>query len=97
MGGYPTRVQYINRSKQGGQWYVNFPAELARTMGIERGEQMVWSIGSRQELTLRRVEASPEEGKKTAAGCSDTSSGSGRSVPKPSGRSASSSGRGGSR
>lgn len=92
MGGYATRVQFIHR-KQGGQWYINFPAALARSMGFHQGETVEWFVESKQELTLRRPEAPLPALKKTAADSSDISSSSGSGAPPPSGSSASSSGR----
>lgn len=35
--GYPTSVQLIDRKKTE-QWYVNFPAAIARAMDFEKGE-----------------------------------------------------------
>ena len=52
--GYPTSIQLIAR-KNTEQWYVNFPAAIARGMDFEKGEIVEWTIDSRQKLTLRRA------------------------------------------
>ena len=60
--GYPTSIQLIAR-KNTEQWYVNFPAAIARGMDFEKGEIVEWTIDSRQKLTLRRAKRT----KKTVA------------------------------
>lgn len=52
--GYPTTIQLIER-KATEQWYVNFPAAIARAMDFQKGEVVEWTIESRRELTLRRT------------------------------------------
>lgn len=56
--GYPTKVQVIKRKKSE-QWYINFPAAIARSMGFERGEIVEWVIENDGNLKLRRRKASP--------------------------------------
>jgi len=51
--GYPTTVQLIDRKKTE-QWYVNFPAAIARAMDFEKGEVVEWTIENKTRLTLRR-------------------------------------------
>lgn len=51
--GYPTTVQLIAR-KNTEQWYVNFPAAVARALDFEKGEVVEWTIQSRSEITLKR-------------------------------------------
>ena len=41
--GYPTIVQLIDREKTE-QWYVNFPAAIARAMDFKKGEIVEWTI-----------------------------------------------------
>jgi len=41
--GYPTSVQLIDREKTE-QWYVNFPAAIARAMDFKKGEVVEWTI-----------------------------------------------------
>jgi len=61
--GYPTKVQLINRAKNE-QWYVNFPAALARAMEFERGEVVEWIIEDKEQLTLKRTRTQIKETKK---------------------------------
>lgn len=51
--GYPTTVQLIERKKTE-QWYVNFPAAIARGMEFEKGEVVEWTIETKRRLTLKR-------------------------------------------
>lgn len=51
--GYPTTVQLIAR-KHTEQWYVNFPAAVARALDFEKGEVVEWTIQDRSHLTLVR-------------------------------------------
>lgn len=52
--GYPTKVQLIQR-KASQQWYVNFPAALARAMEFNKGQTVEWIVQSKDTLLLRRV------------------------------------------
>ena len=61
--GYPTRVQVIRR-KASQQWYINFPAALARAMDFAKGEILEWSVEDKNTLLLRRAEATLATGKK---------------------------------
>jgi hypothetical protein len=51
--GFPTKVQLIQR-KDSQQWYVNFPAALAKAMEFARGETVEWIIEDKSQLVLRR-------------------------------------------
>ena len=53
--GYPTRVQLIRR-QDSEQWYINFPAPLARAMEFDKGEIIEWVIVDKFILTLNRTE-----------------------------------------
>jgi hypothetical protein len=52
--GYPTRVQLIRR-QDSEQWYINFPAPIARAMEFDKGEVVEWVIQDRHTLTLHRT------------------------------------------
>lgn len=56
--GYPTKVQLIKR-RDSGQWYVNFPAAVARAMEFKRGETVEWIIEDKGSLVLRRQKVPP--------------------------------------
>ncbi len=51
--GYPTTVQLIERKKTE-QWYVNFPAAVARALDFVKGEVVEWTIETRSRLILKR-------------------------------------------
>jgi hypothetical protein len=53
--GYPTKVQLIQR-KDSQQWYINFPAPIARAMEFAKGETVEWVIQGRDCLVLRRTD-----------------------------------------
>ena len=53
--GYPTKVQLIQR-RASTQWYVNFPAALARALEFEKGEVVEWVIQDKHHLVLERVD-----------------------------------------
>lgn len=52
--GYPTTVQLIAR-RRSEQWYVNFPAALARALDFKKGEIVTWTIATRRRLVLQRT------------------------------------------
>lgn len=51
--GYPTTIQLIDR-KTTEQWYVNFPAAVARALDFAKGEVVEWTIETRSRLILKR-------------------------------------------
>lgn len=59
--GYPTTVQLISREKTE-QWYVNFPAAVARALDFEKGEIVEWTIDTRKRLILTRTLKQKESG-----------------------------------
>lgn len=52
--GYPTKIQVIKR-KQSEQWFVNFPAAIARAMEFQPSETVEWIVEDKSQLVLRRV------------------------------------------
>lgn len=64
--GCPTKIQVIQR-KDSQQYYVNFPAQIAQSIDIEKGEEVEWHIHDRNVLVLSRIHPSPSpiEEKKT--------------------------------
>jgi antitoxin component of MazEF toxin-antitoxin module len=50
---YPTKVQRIKR-KTNEQFYVPFPAQVARMIELQAGEDVEWGLEDRQTLVLRR-------------------------------------------
>lgn len=65
--GYPTKVQLINRVKSE-QWYINFPAAIARAIEFERGEIVEWIIEDKNTLILRRSSKAAASDKKNLRG-----------------------------
>ena len=48
-------MQLIDRKKTE-QWYVNFPAAIARSLDFKKGEIVEWTVETRRRLTLRRTQ-----------------------------------------
>jgi len=61
--GYPTKVQVIQRTDSQ-QWYINFPAAIARAMEFTKGETVEWVIQDHAHLLLHRVQHTADAGKK---------------------------------
>jgi hypothetical protein len=61
--GYPTKVQLIKRQNSE-QWFVNFPAAIARAMEFQPSETVEWIIEDKSQLVLRRVVTPPSVVKK---------------------------------
>lgn len=84
--GYPTKVQLIQR-KTSEQWYVNFPAAIARAMEFERGEIVEWIIDDKANLRLHRPSTPPSTlKKKRKAPFSKGSRSSGENADRPANR-----------
>ena len=64
--GFPTKVQLIKRKKSQ-QWYINFPAAVAKAMEFQQGEVVEWSIENKALLVLKRTQIpdSPLKKKRT--------------------------------
>jgi len=56
--GYPTKVQLIRR-KASEQWYINFPAAIARAMEFQKGEVVEWIIDNKADLVVHRLNTPP--------------------------------------
>jgi len=54
--GYPVKVQKVERPTNK-SFYVNFPAALAESARIEKGEEMEWLVEDRNCFILRRINA----------------------------------------
>lgn len=61
--GFPTKVQLIKRPKSE-QWYINLPAALAQACEFVKGELVEWIVEDRNQLTLRRTEATEKTAEK---------------------------------
>jgi hypothetical protein len=65
--GCQTKVQLIKR-KSSEQWYVNFPAPIARAMEFQWGEIVEWIIEDKSRLLLKRRQTSDSAHKEGAQG-----------------------------
>ena len=82
--GYPTKIQLIKRTKSE-QWYVSFPAAVARAMEFVPSESVEWIIEDRSQLVLRRIQTPPSAvKKKLQSGSFSNSNPSGRKHDPPS-------------
>jgi hypothetical protein len=54
--GYPIKVQKVERPTNK-SFYVNFPAALAESADIEKGEDMEWLVENRNCFVLKRIKA----------------------------------------
>ncbi len=52
--GFPTKIQLIKRVKSE-QWYINFPAAIAKAMEFNKGEIVEWIIENKNKLILKRT------------------------------------------
>jgi hypothetical protein len=61
--GFETKVQVIRRKSGYEQWYVGFPAACAQMMGFRKGETVVWELGGKGRLLLKRKDDETKETK----------------------------------
>ena len=54
--GYRVKIQKVERPTNK-SFYVNLPAALAESAGIEKGEEMEWLVEDRNCFVLKRVKA----------------------------------------
>ncbi|MDA3904854.1 MAG: hypothetical protein PF484_02145 [Bacteroidales bacterium] len=52
--GYTVKIQRVERRKTK-SFYVNFPAAVAETIQLEKGEELEWVIEDRNTFVLRRI------------------------------------------
>lgn len=52
--GYKVKIQKVDRGKTK-SFYVNFPAAVAESSKIEKGEEMEWLIEDRNTFVLKRM------------------------------------------
>ena len=52
--GYKVKIQRVDRGKTK-SFYVNFPAVIAESSEIEKGEEMEWVIEDKNTFVLKRV------------------------------------------
>lgn len=52
--GYTVKIQKVDRGTTK-SYYVNFPAAVAESCNIEKGEEMEWVIEDRNTFVLKRI------------------------------------------
>jgi bifunctional DNA-binding transcriptional regulator/antitoxin component of YhaV-PrlF toxin-antitoxin module len=55
--GYKVKIQRVERGNTK-SFYVNFPAAVAESAQIEKGEEMEWIIDDRDTFVLKRIKSS---------------------------------------
>ena len=55
--GYKVKIQKVDRGNTK-SFYVNFPAAVAESAGIKKGEEMEWLIDDRDTFVLKRCKKS---------------------------------------
>ena len=58
--GYKVKIQRVDRG-QTKSFYVNFPAAVAESCRIEKGEEMEWVIEDRNVFILKRLKKTKSE------------------------------------
>ena len=54
--GYKVKIQKVDRGNTK-SFYVNFPAAVAESAQIEKGEEMEWIIEDRNSFALKRIKS----------------------------------------
>ena len=52
--GYKVKVQRVDRGKTK-SFYINFPAAVAESADMEKGEEMEWLIEDKNTFVLKRI------------------------------------------
>ena len=60
---FKTKIQQIQR-KNSEQWYIFFPAALARALEFEKSEEVEMVINTKGEVVLKRPSRDSKSGKK---------------------------------
>ncbi len=55
--GYKVKIQKVERGKTK-SFYVNFPAAIAESVQLEKGEEMEWYVDDRDTFILKRSRGS---------------------------------------
>lgn len=62
--GYQSKVQVIERGGIQRQFYLICPAPLAQALEMEKGETIEWIVEDKWTLTVRRLAAASDPGKR---------------------------------
>jgi antitoxin component of MazEF toxin-antitoxin module len=59
---YESRLQVINRKKDGNQqYYIICPVPLAKALEFKKGETLTWMLEDQYTIRLQRTKAPPEQ------------------------------------
>jgi len=56
--GYKVKIQRVERGNTK-SFYVNFPAAIAESTRISKGEEMEWIVDDRDTFVLKRIKSIP--------------------------------------
>ncbi len=56
--GYSVKIQKVERPTNK-SFYINFPAAIAESVNIEKGEEFEWLIEDRNTFVLKRKKKTP--------------------------------------
>lgn len=62
--GYSVKIQKVERGTTK-SYYINFPAALAESAELEKGEEMEWILEDKNTFVLKRVKNEPPRKSKT--------------------------------
>lgn len=54
--GYKVKIQKVDRGRTK-SYYINFPAAVAETAELEKGEEMEWILENKDTFILKRVKS----------------------------------------
>jgi len=56
---YPVKIQTIRSKGRTDRFYVFVPLPLAAAIGLQRGEEVQWTLTDKDRLCLRRLSPTP--------------------------------------
>ncbi len=56
---YPVKIQTIRSKGRTDRFYVFVPLPLAAAIGLQRGEEVQWTLTDKDTLCLRRLSPTP--------------------------------------
>ena len=56
---YPVKIQTIRSQGRTDRFYVFVPLPLAAAIGLQRGEEVQWTLTDKDTLCLRRLSPTP--------------------------------------
>jgi hypothetical protein len=59
MAKYPVKIQTIRSKERTDRFYVFVPLPLAAAIGLQRGEEVQWTLTDKDTLCWRRLSPTP--------------------------------------